>query len=346
VLIEDLAFGGEGVARHEGKVIFIPYTAMGERVRVRTTQSTKSFSRGEIVEVLEKSPDRENPPCPYFGRCGGCQYQHISYEAELRAKQKQLEQLLARIGKISSPVIAPVIHAAPYGYRNRISVHNERGHIGFRALDNRSIVGIEKCLLACDEVNENLEKLRERSRPRPHYSIRADEVNGEVFHQTNRLLANTLKKLITDSLDSNIQTIVEGYSGVGFFTHVLAKKVSQIISIESDTRAVETASRTKFDHVEYLCGTCEEMFATAHKKIQKSPVACLVDPPREGLSTIVRKDLLNLPFDQLLYLSCNPATLARDIENLSPRWKPKSFHPIDMFPRTAHLECLAVLSPL
>ncbi|MFH1067424.1 MAG: TRAM domain-containing protein [bacterium] len=343
VKVVDLAFGGEGVGRYEGAAVFVPFAAVGDLLRVRIVQDRKSFYRASLVEIVEPSADRVAPPCPYYARCGGCQYQHISYEAELAAKGKQLRDVLERVGKIGGADVRPILHAAPYGYRNRITVHNEKGRIGFRAVDGREIVDVEECLLATAEVNQKLKKLREKPRPRPHYSVRADAVAGEAFYQTNELLMPALPKLVRDALSANIEAVVEGYAGAGFFTRVLAEKVKQVVSIESDPKAIR--ERRAPSHVIWLEGTFEEFLPEARNKIKSDNVACFVDPPREGLSEIARRDLLSLPFRQLLYLSCNPAALARDVRALEEKWKPVYFQPIDLFPRTAHVECLAVLEP-
>ncbi|MFZ5806559.1 MAG: class I SAM-dependent RNA methyltransferase [Verrucomicrobiota bacterium] len=366
ITIHDLAFGGEGVGRHEGAAVFVSFAAVGDEVDVKIVEKKKSFLRAEIVEIVKASQTREKAPCPYYGICGGCQYQHITYQAELSAKEKQLRDTLARVGKISDPVIRQIIACpAPYGYRNRITVHNERGKMGFRATNNRDLVDVEKCLLATDEVNEKLKKLRERPRPRPHYSVRGDAVAGEAFHQTNALLTSSLQKLVCDALDSKIQAIVEGYAGVGFFTEPLSGKVEKIIAIESDEKAVSFRSghdrvcsgsshhihrscecdaiTPRAKNIQWICGTCEEHLASAARELNNFNAACLVDPPREGLSKIVAQDLFHSSFEQILYLSCNPSTLARDLQILSPKWKAEYFQPIDIFPRTAHLECLVVL---
>lgn len=345
--ITDLAFGGEGLARHEGMVVFIPFTTLGDRIRARITRQHKTYWRGELLEVLSPGEGRIEPPCPYFGTCGGCQYQHIAYELELQAKEKQLRDILTRIGKIQSPHILPILHREPYSYRNRITVHNEQGRIGFRPLKGRRLIDVQECLLATNEVNRKLQKLRTRPRPRPHYSVRADSVAGEAFHQVNETLAPVLQQAVSDALHPDAQALVEGYAGTGFFTQKLDERLRSIIAIESESTAVSAARLLPLENTRFIHGTCEEWLLAARDEIPHTPVACMIDPPREGLSEIVRTDLLSSDADfcQILYLSCNPSTLARDLLALSPKWTPVSFQPLDLFPRTAHLECLVSLAP-
>src|SRR5687768_15113335 len=132
--IQDVAFGGKGVARHEGKVYFVPFTIPGEKVSARVLRQKKNFAEAELVAVLSPSPDRVEPPCPYYGRCGGCSYQHIAYPRQLALKAAQVEQTLRRVGRLAHVPMRPAIGAAqPYGYRNRIRVHSAGGITGFFA---------------------------------------------------------------------------------------------------------------------------------------------------------------------------------------------------------------------
>src|SRR3954471_5784064 len=130
--IHDVAFGGKGVARDGGKAVFVPFTIDGERVSARIVREKKQFAEAELVEVLQASPHRIGPPCPYFGRCGGCSYQHISYEPQLELKARQVEQAMRRIARLAEPPMRPIVPSpAPYGYRSRITVHAQDDVISF-----------------------------------------------------------------------------------------------------------------------------------------------------------------------------------------------------------------------
>ena len=130
--IEDVAFGGKGVAREQRKVVFVPYTIEGELVSAEIVREKKQFAEAELVEVKQSSPDRVAPQCPYFGRCGGCAYQHIGYEHQLAVKWRQVRDALQRIGKLKDVPMRPIIPSPrPYAYRNRITVHAQDGVIGF-----------------------------------------------------------------------------------------------------------------------------------------------------------------------------------------------------------------------
>src|ERR1700730_10381913 len=155
--IEDIAFGGKGVGRENGKAVFIPYTIEGEKISARIVREKKQFAEAEIVDLLERSPDRVEPPCPYFGWCGGCAYQQIAYEHQLAIKWRQVRDVLQRIGKLKDIPMRPIIPSpVQYAYRNRITVHVQDGVIGFFQRDSHRLIDIERCPIAMNEVNRAL----------------------------------------------------------------------------------------------------------------------------------------------------------------------------------------------
>ena len=332
------------MARHDGQVVFVPFTAPGETVRAVITEKHKTFARAKLLEVLSPSPDRVAPPCPLFAECGGCATQHLAYPAEARIKVGQIESALKRIGKIVDPVLRPILTGPEYGYRNRITVHNLEGKVGFLATDGRTLVDVKRCLLAAEDVNAKLTHLRSRPRPRAHYSVRADEVRGEAFYQSNRPLAEPLKKLVVAAVPAEAKAVLEGYAGTGFFSAPLVESGRKVVAIESHPAAVEVFRR-EVKGAELCEGRFEDEMEAALARLGEPPAVCLINPPRGGLSPDARKLLAQArPFLGILYLSCDPPALARDVAALAPYWKAEWFQPVDLFPRTAHVECLAWLS--
>jgi 23S rRNA (uracil1939-C5)-methyltransferase len=341
-IVQDIAFGGEAVIRQDGMAVFVPFAAMGETIRFQIIEKKKKFGRGLLQEVLVPSPARRNAPCPYFSLCGGCQYQHVSYEEQLRLKTKQLKDTLQRLGGMENPNLLPVI-ASPFEfhYRNRISVHQEQKTIGFKAVNGRDLIDITECRLATPEVNRKLSHLRSKPGQREHYSLRASHIPELGFYQANDGLLKQLKNLMSENLDKTVDSVIECYAGAGFFAEGYSGQIKHICLIEQDNRSLQAARQLLGDKALYFLGSCEEHLEGVHSGLKNSnTAACIVDPPREGLSDGMRALLLEKDFFQLLYLSCNPSTLARDLKELSAHWEPVFFQPVDLFPQTAHIECL------
>src|SRR5215469_9968287 len=182
--IEDVAFGGKGVAREQGKAVFVSYTIEGELVSAEIAQEKKQFAEAELVEVSQSSPNRVAPQCPYFGRCGGCSYQHIDYQHQLAIKWRQVRDSLQRIGKLKDVPMRPIVPSpTQYVYRNRITVHALDGVIGFFRRDSHRLIDVERCPISRDEVNRALAALREQKQLRDgHYTLRAAS-QPRVFSQ-------------------------------------------------------------------------------------------------------------------------------------------------------------------
>src|SRR5207253_6672713 len=199
--IEDVAFGGKGVARENGKAVFIPFTIEGESVTAKITREKKQFAEAEIVDLRERSQHRVEPACPYFGRCGGCAYQHIDYSRQLEIKSRQVRDVLQRIGKLKDVPMRPIIPSPlEYTYRNRITVHAENGTVGYFRRDSHQLIDIERCPIAMDEVNRELADLRSRDVRDVrdgHYTLRARS-EPRVFSQTNDGVAKALRDLIIE----------------------------------------------------------------------------------------------------------------------------------------------------
>ena len=252
--IEDVAFGGNGVARADGKAIFIPYTIDGEKVSARITREKKKFAEAELEAVLEPSPHRVTPECPYFGRCGGCSYQHIRYEHQLELKRRQVAETLRRIGKISEISTQPMVPSPQsYSYRNRITVHCENGVIGFYRRDEHKLLDIEICPISKPEVNEALRKLR-ASHPRDgHYTLRAQS-GSRVFSQTNDGVAEQLREHVSTLVPDGGALLVDAYCGAGFFAKHLVEKFDRIIGIDWDRFAIAEAQKNATPKESYIAG--------------------------------------------------------------------------------------------
>jgi tRNA/tmRNA/rRNA uracil-C5-methylase (TrmA/RlmC/RlmD family) len=355
--IEDIAFSGKGVGREQGKAVFVPYTIENETVSVEIVREKKQFAEAELVEVKQSSPDRVEPQCPYFGRCGGCVYQHISYEHQLAIKWRQVRDALQRIGKLKDVPMRPII-ASPkhYGYRNRITVHAQDGVIGFFRRASHRLIDIERCPIARDEVNHALTELRAQPYVRDgHYTLRAS-ANARIFSQTNDAVANALRDLVVDLVPANQQLLIDAYCGAGFFAKALIDKFERVIGIDWDRFAIAAAKEDATDKETYIAGNVQEELAKPSRNGalevadtnkgrsgDRRSLVMIVDPPATGLSGEVRKAILDLSPMTLIYVSCNPPTLARDLRELQNSFNIESVTPLDMFPQTAEIEVVAHL---
>src|SRR6059058_319304 len=363
--IEDIAFGGKGIGREQGKAVFVPYTIENETVSAEVVREKKQFAEAELVEVKERSPDRVEPQCPYFGRCGGCAYQHISYEHQLVIKWRQVRDALRRIAKLKDVPLRPIIPSPKqYAYRNRITVHAQEDVIGFLRRDSHQLIDIERCPISTDEVNRALAELRAQPHVRDgHYTLRAS-ANARVFSQTNDAVAKTLRDLVVDLVSPNQDLLIDAYCGAGFFAKALLDKFERVIGIDWDRFAIAAAKEDATDKEVYIAGDVEselQQVGTVHPNRPVSandvqagrlrsiaPTTLIVDPPATGLSASVRKAIVDLAPATLIYVSCNPPTLARDLAELQDQFIIESVTPLDMLPQTAEIEvgaCLRAVPP-
>ena len=347
--IQDIAFGGKGVAREQGKAVFVPYTIEGEVVSAEIIREKKQFAEAELVEVKQNSPDRVAPECPYFGRCGGCGYQHIGYEHQLAIKWRQVRDALQRIGKLKDVPMRPIISSPrQYAYRNRITVHALDGVIGFFRRDSHRLIDIESCPISREEVNRALVELRAQKHVRDgHYTLRTAS-EPRVFSQVNDEVAHALRDLIVDLVPANQDLLIDAYCGAGFFAKALLDKFERVIGIDWDRFAIAAAKQNATGKETYIAGDVEgeltrsDCFLAVEGETRRlgsrRSLAVIVDPPATGLIEAVRNAIIDLAPETLIYVSCNPPTLARDLKELQQRFAIDSITPLDMFPQTAEIE--------
>jgi tRNA/tmRNA/rRNA uracil-C5-methylase (TrmA/RlmC/RlmD family) len=352
--ITDIAFGGKGVARKNGKAVFIPFTIESEWVSAKITREKKQFAEAEFVDLRQRSPYRVDPPCSYFGKCGGCAYQHIDYAHQLEIKTRQVRDLLKRIGKLDDVPMRPIIPSPlPYAYRNRVTVHAENGVIGYFQRDSHRLIDVKHCPIAMEEVNRELADLRSHDVPDGHYTLRARS-GPRVFSQTNDGVANALRDLIVQLMPANQELLVDAFCGAGFFAKALVGKFQRIVGIDWDRFAIAAAKENATEKETYIAGDIEAELSrtdltalsgqvSSGKMDGSAKTAVIVDPPAVGLSAQLRQTIVDLAPAILIYVSCNPATLARDLAELHSRFKVESVTPLDMFPQTAEIEVVAQL---
>jgi tRNA/tmRNA/rRNA uracil-C5-methylase (TrmA/RlmC/RlmD family) len=361
VTIHDVGFGGEGVARIGEFVVFVPFVLVGEEVEVEITEVKKRFARAKVVRILKPSSNRVQPLCQYFGDCGGCQYQHVAYPVQLEIKRKQVADLFERIGGFPAAAVSPVIPCpSPYGYRNRIMIRSQwdkfkQGlNIGFIRADNRLVVDIEECKIAEPAINTEITRVRRNPPPKGGLKVvlrippEGWEVPHDSFFQNNFFLLPELVKVVRDDLqERGMQVLVDAYCGVGFFSIEAASLVEKVVGIELDNLAIKAARKNAaqkgVQNTEFLAGRTEELLPGLLATLDPGKTAVLLDPPRTGCPQPTLDLLRSSGVGQVIYVSCHPATLARDLNILCANnvFELKHVVPLDMFPQTQHVECVA-----
>lgn len=338
-----MAFGGKGVGRLENKVVFVPFTIPGEEVSIRITRQKKNYAEAELIALEQPSEHRVQPPCEYFGRCGGCAYQHVDYNLQLQLKSKQVEQILRRVGGINPVPMKPIIGApSPYGYRSRIRVHVEDGLTGFYAFGSHELVDIAHCPIASSAVNRMLENLRTRGLRDGDYTL-SESGTGRFFEQANPAVTKLMIDVVKGLLPQVRNVFVDAYCGAGLFAKAVAHQFTRTIGIEENQQAIEVARSSAGANEEYLCGDVAGVLAKVLRDANNTEATLLVDPPAVGLDHKVIETILSFQPSTLIYVSCNPATLARDLKQLGQAYALSSVTPLDMFAQTAEIEVVAHL---
>lgn len=371
---------GEAMADYQGTDVFVSGGIPGERVVAEVLRVWRKYIAAQVVEVLEASEHRVEAPCPYYGICSGCQWQHLAYDAQLRAKYDKVVDALVRVGGFDKISVSPVM-ASPrqLGYRNhaRMTI-GVGGTLGFVHRETRQFVRVDNCMLMHTGVNHLLAQLQDKCDETTQLSIRAGEetrdhliqptlkstdilvatgqkhylesVNGRRFRvaspsffQVNILQTSNLIEVVRNALElTGTEVLLDAYTGVGTFAVLLSPYVRKVIAVEESSAAVADARENAagLDNVEFVLGKTEHVLGS----IAEKPDLVLLDPPRAGCQREALRSLLKLAPPRIVYVSCDPETLARDLKLLCQGpYQVASIQPLDMFPQTHHVECVAVL---
>jgi len=385
VIVDKWVYGGEGLARIDGRVVFVPAVLPGETARIDAGDDVHA----RLLDVLTPAPERVPPPCPLFTICGGCHYQHAPYEYQLARKVEILREQLQRVGKIKFEGEIGVISGPPLGYRNRAQFHvsfeKGGGKIGYLAARSHELVPVEgECPVSSPRLNLALSAIRDKlSDPRfPRFvqsvEIFTNETNVQInvieaqhavarrfydwcesrqaidyqtslgtfrvssrsFFQVNRFLA---EKLVETALpDVGGESALDLYAGVGLFALRMARRFKSVTAVESGSSAAHdlefNASRAELA-VKVDQARVEDYLA----RLQITPEFVLADPPRAGLGKDVVAHLVRLAPPRMTIVSCDPATLARDLAGLTG-YRIDSLTLVDLFPQTFHLEAVVRLT--
>ncbi|MBM7839034.1 23S rRNA (uracil1939-C5)-methyltransferase [Alkalihalobacillus xiaoxiensis] len=439
VTIDDLTHDGSGVAKVDGYALFVPQALPGETAKIKVIKTKKGYGFARLLEIEEASKHRVEPPCPIFYKCGGCQTQHMDYEAQLSSKQKQVKDVMERVAKLPDVPVHPVIGMEdPWRYRNKsqVPVAFQNGELvaGFYAKRSHSIVDMDQCIIQHKEndlVVQTVKRLAKelaipayneekhngvlrhivarygkttnqvmvvlvtkgKKLPRQQELIDGiqkkipgvvsivqnvnsertnvifgkqtdvlwgetylyDEINGirfaisaRSFYQVNPDQTNRLYSKALEYADLNgTETVIDAYCGIGTISLFLAEKAKHVYGVEIVPEAITDAKRNaKLNHIDnatFAVGEAEKVIPWWHAQGIQADVI-VVDPPRKGCDETLLKTMLQMKPKRIVYVSCNPGTLARDLRILEDGgYATQEVTPVDMFPQTTHVECVAVL---
>ena len=380
--IEKLVFGGDGLGFVEGKACFVERALPGEKVLARILSDKPNFMKASLVRVLEPSPHRIHPPCPYIERCGGCQYQHLPYAQELQWKEHQVRESFSQAFKAEEISILPIqCGAKEYGYRKSITIHRttEKNHkpqrLGFIGHDNHSKVMIDYCMLADERLKEVFTAEHRLNRREEKRAFKLDEkgriftsdqeklyrvaVDGRSFWtsslgffqnniEVTELIAKKLAEYVTALKPARFLDL---YAGVGTFPLLAARKVPEVHCFEDSPYSTGCLRRNvkelELPLAGVFAGKVEKTFPRFILQHPKPGTLVFMDPPRQGIASSLADFLAKEDVgENILYLSCDLQILLRDLRQIlaAGRYKVREVHPFDMFPRTKHIEALVWLA--
>jgi len=372
---------GEAMADFDGHNVFVAGGIPGEKVVAEVVKVHRKYVSAKVVDVLEASPDRVEPPCQYYDECSGCQWQHLSYDAQLKTKREKVTDALQRVGDLMDPPVSDVRPSPDqYGYRNhaRFTINRE-GALGFVNRETRQFVRIEKCMLMHQGVNDLLEELQDNCGETTQLSIRAGKYSGDFliqpylvhpnisvttgqkkytesvagqdflvsspsFFQVNVDQAEAAANVVRDRLQLGADDVVlDAYCGVGTFAILLAPSVKKVLAVEESSAAVADAKQNAdgLQNLDFVLGRTEDVL----RNLTVKPDVVVLDPPRSGCQPRALESLVEMAPSRVAYVSCDPETLGRDLKILCQGgYALDEVVPLDMFPQTHHVECVALLS--
>jgi 23S rRNA (uracil1939-C5)-methyltransferase len=380
VEVERILPGGMGLAHAGGKTVFVSLAAPGDRLRVRIEREQGNLLFASIEEIIAPGPLRIEPPCPYFGRCGGCDFQQLTYEAQLVAKAEMIRDCLHRIARLENVpeiVVTPSPNEWRYRMRATWQIDREEQAIGYYERGSRRVCDVADCAVLQPELQQKLEEVRatewrEIPKELKHLDVVEGEngvsfspplagfetreltltvrgevyqYNAEAFFQINpSLLGPLIDFALADAVG---KSVLDLYCGVGLFTLPLARQFDRVVGVEANSVATRYARRNLqnagLTNASVITASVTDWFR--RDAAAKVPVDFVVlDPPRAGAESAVIKGILDLGPAQISYVSCDPATLARDLKKLvASGYIVSSVAAFDLFPQTHHVETVVRL---
>jgi 23S rRNA (uracil1939-C5)-methyltransferase len=356
--ISDLARGGAGVAREaSGRVVFVKFTAPGDRVRVRIIEESKNYAQGELIEILEASPERVQPRCPAFTRCGGCEWQHLPYALQWQTKVGGAKHALSRVGLKDLPEWEEMPAEQIWEYRTRVQARGERGTLGFYETRSKRLVSVERCEIARPEINAVWSSVRKRGvdlgrefkvelavdpEGRVHESWNARHASALGFTQIHTAQNEKLQSWVASRLTPG-RGLLDLYGGSGNLSLGLATRFSEIDCVDIGAPSAPRPGTPQ--NMRYHRSAVAPWFARTN--LSRGVRSAILDPPREGLGedhAVIEQGLRSLGVDELIAVGCDVDAWARDLHRfVKKEWRITAIGSLDFFPQTHHLENVALL---
>jgi 23S rRNA (uracil1939-C5)-methyltransferase len=367
--IEKLIYGGAGLARTPQGVVFVPRTAPGDVVEADIVEKKKDYATGRVIEILEPSADRQEPYCPNYVTAGCCHWQHIRYDRQVEYKESILRETLRRVGHFDWSKTIERVTGPDRNYRLRATFHVINGQLGFIREDSNVIVPIRSCASLVSELNQYIGTVdpgparevhaisvpevlasfvlqggivERSSRGTIHVDNFQYRVTADTFFQANRFLLAPLINEVRRQAGSSPGNVLDLYSGVGFFSIPMAQVAKEVIAIESGRTAVRLAQENATMNQTCQLRSVEGQVGATLRGAGLRPNVVILDPPRAGCGTDTANQIAELKPDRIVYVSCNPATFAREASTfIGKGYDLRQITLVDQFPNTYHIELVA-----
>lgn len=362
VTIIDYDHHGRGMAKINEKIVFIPNTMIGEIVKIKITKNKKKYMEAEVIEYIKESKTRVKGLCPYYEKCGGCDILHLPYNEQLEFKENKIKNIISRYLKEEIKINNIICSDKQFNYRNKVTLHAKDKKIGYYEKNTNNIIPINNCLLLDSSLNnyiKTVDKLKDELILRTNGKDILDNNNSfiiknigeyrylislESFFQVNDNVTFKLyEKIKQYCAATKKDNILDLYCGTGTIGIYLSKYCNSVLGIEINKQAIIDANKNKelnnINNIDFIASDVSKVI----NKIKFKPSIIVVDPPRAGLDEKTIKEIIKMNPNKLVYVSCDPMTLVRDLNILKYYFKIEELTPFDMFPNTYHVECVCIL---
>ncbi len=374
VVIEALDHFGRGITHINGKVCFVRGALKDEIVDIKITDDKKKYLTGEVEKIIKESKDRVVSSCPYFKECGGCDLRHVSNNLEKEFKETKVKEILKKFAGINEDKILPIVSLNKDGYRNKVVFHVENKRIGFYKRNTHDLIEIDKCLNLDDRINDLIPTLKEIVKKQDIKTImvrvgnKTDDILIEIdgktkskeitsyikdkkyiltkddFFQVNKYVTEYLYDEVVNCIkEVKAKNVLDLYCGIGTISIYIKDYVKKVTGVEIVKSSIASANKNKklnnMDNIDFIASSSDEVYPFLKEKYD----TVIVDPPRSGLTKKLINSLIEQKPQNIIYVSCDPVTLARDLPLLKEKYEVCHIRPFDMFFKTYHVECVVLL---